>query len=265
MTETPAGGFRNKKLLLVAVLLALAFVVLFNVQSCRDEARRRRERMGFALVLADLSPGQVLRKENVELVYLPGEVGERVKGLLPWKDVFPGQTVVKRFVAKNSLLRLMDTGEVMGEHDALTSGMKRQWRTISLAVDNKGAAAGYIRRGSRVDLYGAIRVPGRPAETQLIIEYLEVMGVGGRVDAEATRRDFRSVDVQVPAGLVGGLLEVKRRVIGRMTLAVRRPDDSELMYPYDPGNPQMGGTIAKPVMDSLARPFASTPAGRLAP
>jgi Flp pilus assembly protein CpaB len=265
MTDQVPSGFRNTRLLIVAVLLGAAFVVLFNIQGCRDEALRQRNQIGFVLVQADLPAGQVLTAENVKRVNIPGDVGGQLKGLREWKDVVPGQTRVTVFVAKNSLLRLSDTGAVEAEQDELVRQMKMGWDTVSIPVDSQGVPAGYVRRGSRIDLYGAVRMPGKPTETQLIIESLEVMGADGRPDVETKRGGFRSLEVQAPRDLVAKLLEVKRRVAGPMSVTVRRPDDTRLKFPYDPSAPQLGGTIAKPVADSLAKPFGEQPSAEREP
>ncbi|NQU75753.1 MAG: hypothetical protein HQ546_05505 [Planctomycetes bacterium] len=252
MAKRSANGFYNiynKRLLLAAVALGVIFVVLLNVQSWRDEADRRRNQVAFVLVKGDLPPGQTLTNANIEKVHIPLEVGEKLKGLYPWSNVVLGQTTVKQLVVKNSLLRKVDTEQMFMEPD--TTGMKLGWRTISLPVDSQGAPAGYVRRGVRVDLYGAIDVPGEPAaKMQLIIESLEVMGVGGQAGGDG-RRSFRSVEVQVPAELVPKLLEVKRRLVGRMTLVVRRSDDLAMAYPHDPSRPSEGGTLTRAVWDLL--------------
>jgi Flp pilus assembly protein CpaB len=259
MNDQVQSGFRNTRLLVIAVLLGVLFVVLFNIQSCREEALRQGNQKGFVLVQADLTPGQVLTADNVKRVNIPGDVGGQLKGLREWNEIVLDQTRVTVFVAKNSLLRLADTGPAEAEEDELVRQMKMGWDTVSLPVDSQHVASGWVHRGSRVDLFGAVRMPGSPTETQLIIESLEVMGADGRVDIDS-KRGFRSLDVQVPRDLAPKLLEVKRRVIGPMSVGVRRPDDTKMTYPYDPSAPQFGGTIAKPVADSLSKPFTEQPA-----
>jgi len=104
-----------------------------------------------------------------------------------------------------------------------------------------------------VDLYGAVLIPGQQPATQLIIENLDVLSVDGQTDPDLVRPTFRSIEVHVPAALVAQLKEVQRRVDGKLTVAVHAPGDTWMAYPHDAAHPEQGGTIAQPVLESLAR------------
>ena len=264
MAEQAPSGFRSTRLLAVAIVLAVAFVVLSYIQRTAEQRRRQRDQVSFVLVKRELSAGTALDAETVQEFPIPRLQGRLLKGLVRWDEIVPGRTVVKQPVAKNDLLRLVDINPAAGMKADVTEGLQSAWDIITLAVDAKGIPAGYIQRGSRVDVYGVLALPGKPPQTHLIIEYLEVMGADGRRRIDPRRGGFRTIDVQIRRELTPKMLEVARRVVGPMRVVVRRPDDNDFQYPYDPQDPantRVGTTIAKPVMDSLAKAWSGRSGG----
>ena len=255
---------RSPKLLIVAGVLAVGFLVLFNVQRWYEKSQLRANQVALVLVTQDLSPSAVLRSENTRELSVPKEVAEQLKGVHTWgKDqtIVLGTTEVTRPVAKNSLLRLSDTSPLGSEGEDPSRATRRGWRILPLQVDGDAVPAAYIRRGSRVDMYAVLPGSGKPG-LELVIEYLEVMGVDRQVEVDPQKGNFRNVIVQVPEDLAGKLLEVKRRA-RQITLVVRRGDDVDLKFPQDKARPEMGGTITPSVQDSLTKPYDT--AGRAAP
>ncbi|GAG10646.1 unnamed protein product, partial [marine sediment metagenome] len=213
------------------------------------------------LVKTDLAAGTVLNGTNVEAVAIPREVADRALGLYLFEEVTMGVTKVYRTVAMNDLLRGRDMEQRVAVEHVLAKLMKDNRQAISFPVDSREPSA-FVVPGSRVDLWGPVYIPGQTARTQLIIENLEVLSVDGQTDPEQVRRNFRSVEVHVPTELVSKLKEVQRRLGGPLSLSVRAPNNMIMKYPYDRTHPELGGTIAKPVADSLARPFAGERARR---
>lgn len=255
-----AEGIQNKKLLIVAIIVGVVFVALYNVQRIREEAARRASRTFVVRVTTDLEPGQVLTEQNVQPVGLEMD-STSLKGLVMWEGeagLKNGLNVqqVRRRVEKNTVLQLADIGQA----DALDRGPSEKirpgWQAVTLQVETNDAPSAYIRRGDRVDVYGKVIMPGKPEQKRLIIEAVEVMAVGGQLDV-TTKQDFRSISVQVPNDVVPLLMEALDRVVGKLKLSVRPPDsyDRDIKYPYNPRNPKDGGTIAKPVLDSLSVPL----------
>lgn len=261
MAENAASGFRNTRLVLIAVVLAIIFIVLLNLQRFLETQHRQANQVNVVLVKTDLTAGTVLNGTNVEAVAIDREVAQRASGLYLFKDVVMGVTKVHRPVAMNDLLRVGDMYQRMAAEHALAKLMKDNRQAISFPVDSREPSA-FVVPGSRVDLWGPVYIPGQTARTQLIIENLEVLSVDGQTDPEQVRRNFRSVEVHVPSELVSKLKEVQRRLGGPMSLSIRAPGNMIMKYPYDRTHPEQGGTIAKPVSDSLARPFAGERARR---
>ncbi len=256
MAETPPSGLQNKRLLLAAAAVGVVFLVLLNMQRVLEKRQFHRNRVQFVLVKVDLSPGQVLTDSVVEPIALPREVAEKAMGLYPFNRVELGETQVQRFVAKNELLHLTDMQERLATEDTLSKRVRGDRQVISLAVDSRSPSA-FVRSGSRVDVLGAIQIAGKPTRTQLIIENLEVLSVDGEVNPAKQRNNYHSVEVHVPTELVANLKEVQRRIVGALTISVRRPGDQDMRYPYDRNRLDMGGTIAPEVLSSLAKSFVS--------
>jgi Flp pilus assembly protein CpaB len=247
---------RSPKLLFVAGALAVAFLVLFNVQRWYENSQRQANQVALVLVTQDLAPGAVLKSDNVSELSVPRDVAEKLKGVHTWgKDqtIILGTSDVTRAVAKNSLLRLSDTSPSGAEGEDPSRAMRRGWRILPLQIDGDAVPAAYIRRGSRVDMFAVLPGSVKPG-LELVIEYLEVMGVDRQVEVDPQKGSFRNVIVQVPEDLAGKLLEVKRRA-RQITLVVRRGDDVDLKYPQDKSRPEIGGTITPTVLDSLAKPY----------
>jgi len=255
MAQTAPGGFRNTRLVLVAVVLGVVFVVLLNLQRFLEAQRRQREQVQVALVKANLPAGSVLTSTNVEPVSVPREVADKALGLYRYKDIELGLTKVYQPVAMNDLLRVGDLRQELAAEHALAKFMQGKRQAISFPVDSREPSA-FVAPGTRIDLWGPVYIPGQTARTQLIIENLEVLSVDGQTDPDQVRRNFRSVEVHVPTELVPKLKEVQRRLSGPMSLSVRAPGDMAMKYPYDRNNARLGGAIAKPVLDSLTRPFS---------
>jgi hypothetical protein len=253
-TDMADASPRNTRLLLVAAALAVAFLVLFNVQRWYENAQRQANQVALVLVNQDLAPGAVLKSDNVSELYVPIEVADKLKGVHTWgKDqtIVLNTTQVTRAVAKNSLLRLGDTSPAGSEGEDPTRAMLKGWRILQIDVDTVPTA--YIRRGTRVDMYAVLPGSSRPG-LEKVIEYLEVMGVDRQVEVDPQKGSFHNVIVQVPDDLAGKLLEVKRRA-RQIQFAVRRSDDKDLQYPLDKARPELGGTLTPWVMDALTKPY----------
>ncbi len=260
------AGRQSTRLLIIACLLAVVFIVLYNVQRWYENHQREASQVGLVLVTQELAPGALLRSDNVREILIPGDVAGDLKGFHTWgKDqrFVLNTTTVTRAVATNSLLRLADTSPVAAEEDDPSIYCKKGWRILPLQVDSESVPAAYMRRGSRVDMYAVLSGTGKPAQMELVIEYLEVMGVDRQVEVDPQRGSFRNIIVQVPEDLVAKLLEVKRRA-QKITLVIRRLNERNvsLKYPYDRTDPNQGGTIAEPVRDEISRPIgAAVPVG----
>ena len=239
--------------------MGVVFVALLNVQGCLRESERARNQVGLVQVTRDLAPDQTLTSDNVKRVNVRAQAARELTGQYRWAELEGtlGQTTAKKFVGKGNLLRRTDTEEAIADQDPTIKAMRPNWQTIGIPVDPKSVPGGYIRRGSRVDLYGFIAVGGRPRAMQLIIECVEVMGADGRSDVGSRRGQIRSLAVQVPADVAPKLLQVvdeKVEGVDGIKVAVRRPDDYQtLKYPYDRLRPELGGKIADPIEKSLSK------------
>jgi len=226
--------------------------VLLNLQRIIEAKRRESNQVAVVLVTTDLEAGQVLDDTNAKPILVPREVADKARGLYRFDDVERGVTCVHRRVGANDLLRVTDMQQSLAVQHALTGRMDPGRRAISFEVDRSPGSA-HVRPGARVDLYGAVLMPGQPARTQLIIENLDVLSVDGQTDPDQVRPTFSSIEVHVPATLVANLKEVQRRLDGKLTVAVRAPGDMEMIYPYKKARLELGGKIADPVLESLAR------------
>ena len=265
MAQTAPTGFQNKKLLLVAIGLGVLFMALYYVQKYSEEAAANASKAYIVRLKTDMEAGQVLTINNVEKAAIPLEFVKNLQGMVLWDDKDKdfekrlGFDKVVRRVQKSHFLEWTDLVGSDSDADRPSRKISQGWRVISLQVENTRVPGAYLRVGDRVDVYGSIAIKGKPAPTQLIVESLKVMSVGGRIDAQP-RQDFRTIDVEVPLKIVPQMLEVQNRVVGRLTVAVRNMDDMTLTYPLAEGNPLQGGTIAKTVAESLADPYMPAPA-----
>ncbi len=229
MPENSPKAFENGKLLLVAVVLGVLFVILFNYQRWNDQRRREANQVSFALIKTSLKAGQRLTEENVAEVRFPGEIADRLVGLRRYRDINLGQTTVSHAIKANSLLRLADTGEMSGTEAERNEGLIKGWRTFDVVVDPKGAPGAHIKRGSRVDLHGVLQTASdsRP-RSQLILEYVKVLKVDGKESVSSGRGgSFSKMTIHVPPDLVDPIKNVEAAV-KKFTVVARSADDDSI-------------------------------------
>jgi len=263
MPEESPKAYQNTKLLLVAVVLGVLFVILFNFQRWREERKRLDNRVGFVLIKSSLRAGQRLTDENVTEVMFSGENAERLVGLRKYRDIDLGQTTLSHAVKANSLLRLEDTGELTGEASELYGDLIRGWRQVSIVVDPKSVPGASVRFGSRVDLHGMFPTSsGSLTGSQLVLEYVKVLKVDGKENIDRGKGgSFSKMTIELPPDLVNPIKDVEVAV-KKFTVVARRPGDNSITngneHPkYHRARPAGGvpmtvATLAKPVREWLA-------------
>lgn len=252
-----AGG---AKLWIVAVLLGLLFVGLYNFNSCREARQREAETVYLVKAKVDLEPGTPLDERVVEPVPLPA--GYRLEGHVRWDQIESelGAREVGRRVNRTNLLSWDDiAGAGEGGGPSLSQNIDTEWRTITLPVDPQETPWAYLRQNDRVDIHGALSVQGQGRSMQLIIEAVRVVGFDEVADNTGRNRRYRSIVIAVPKDQVPLLLEVKRRVVGPLQIAVRNPQDLALQFPYDRMNSRNGGRVVDSVAALLREPYVPPP------
>lgn len=178
--ESP--GIQNKGMLIVAVVLGLLVVLIYNWQIQRVRAESRGEMVKLLRFVRDKKPGDeidaakdlIVQEVSKKLAAGLGDVAIVERGETPKKyDRFPvNQRVLKGRFLLNSYL----TYEASRSPSVRISDDDH----IAMAVPLREAPGDILRPGDRVNLVALVSLDGQPAKPERIIEDVKVLAVGGK-------------------------------------------------------------------------------------
>ncbi|MEM9881528.1 MAG: hypothetical protein AAF800_01250 [Planctomycetota bacterium] len=243
----PAGG--SPKLVVVALLVAVAAVVLVNLYVVGVRAGAQEGEFAFFRLRVAKDVGQVLSMDDVELQRLP----VRYRDALP--DVVEPNAAGEPLRLGDPFTRSAELGEPLTTRmfDDLTADAARRlitegMRGVSLPVVSK-LLPDPLKAEMRVDLLAPVRASGGRREMMVVMENVRVVSVGALniVDERAagtnrTSGNFDSLTVEARPDEAVLLNEITQEVqkIGTYTVLLRSPEERGATFIPDGGiNPRL--------------------------
>ncbi len=234
MAEQQAPTIQNKKLLIIALVLAAVVVVIYQVHINQVREGAREPNVKLLRFTRDMAGGEEIEDKYIEAHPVPASVAE---GLL--KTVVRADRInyvrgqrLRRRVQRDDWL---EWGDITGVDSATPSvKISADMRARSIAVDPDQTPGEMLRTGDRVDLMGRVRLSDGSLQPYRIIEGLKVLEVGGRwegdteaegLTAAAGSRSNKRVTVEMSPEASRQLAAVMPHVVGSPWLELRRPDD----------------------------------------
>ena len=230
MAEDQKPPIQNKKLLIVALALALVVVVLFNVYVGRARQAGQGEKVTVVAYKKSLSGG-IIKESHLEPVKILAAYRIRYPPLVDWSR--------KALVEGRRLLRPVQKGELVSKMqlaEYLPGGglrlVKPDAGTVAypFTVDRKETPGDILKPNSRIDVLGRFAVKdhrGRNVlKTLVVIEKVRVLTVGGRgqgsagaygtrVRPSAGQRSYDKITIQVTRSVAIQLDHIRSHAYGR--------------------------------------------------
>lgn len=245
--ETP--GVRNKGLLVVAAVLGVVVVIIYNVhiQNVRDASKGQT--VALLQYARDLEQGETIVRKDIELVQVPKESVLPLGNVVPKKELdFAVGSDVNQNVKKGQWVLWGHVTE--GGPRGSTLQPQKGYIGLSIEVDPKTVPGQLLWVGSRVNIDAMLPTRGRAPSAQRVIEAVRILAVGGRVytqEAGSSGRraasTYRSVTIEVKKDVSLQLQNVLSHKSGSVTLELRNSQEPL---------PSGAGTISK-ALDNLAK------------
>lgn len=198
------------------------------------------------LATRDLSPGDVITGQDIQLVPWPGDNMPEGYSVSPAEVVGRGVIVPIRRNEPLLAVKLANAGSGGGLAITIPAGK----RAISVKVDDVIAVSGYATPGTRVDVLVTLDNGAQLDEphTQLVLQNIEILAAG-----QTTERDYRGDPTSVPVvTLLVDPVESEKLALattkGRILLALRNPLDLDVAE-----TPGIGANKLLPVLNVPVR------------
>lgn len=183
----------------------------------------------------DISKDTVIRKEELELLSLPGKYShpdaarkiEEVVGRIATSDISSGEEVLKQHILSSK-----------DNSDRLAYSIPLSKRAVSIPIDEISGVSGYIKPGDHLDIIATIDIPvidvqGNEKLTGysiLSLQDIEVLAVGVNPDSSGKKENAQTVTLCVSIPEAQPLVLASER--GNLRLLLRSPvDDSRVSLP----------------------------------
>ena len=233
--ETP--GVRNKGLLLVAALLGLVVVLIYNVHIDRVRQEGKGNLVQMLRYARDMDAGEEIEADDIVLVPVEKALTE------PLADVV---TQSKRsFLIGRKVNQSANGGSwILWSHVTETrvdgtSIVPKGYRSVSVDVDPRNTPGNLLTVGSRVDLVAILPLEGKQPASYFVMEYVRVISVGGfgRPGESATARErdkyrrgltsYRTINIAVKQEMVLELKNVLSHAMEPVSLVLRNQQDTD--------------------------------------
>jgi len=210
MMGEEAPAVQNWRLLIVACVLGLAVMLVYNMHISRIRAGMDQEKVTAFRYDRDIDAGETLKDDDLVRVQIPKAFADQVGRLLGEedKDSLGVGRKVKRDVSKDEFAMMGHFTTILtgGAQD----GLRKDMVLITIAVDSKNSVGKVLRIGNHVNVLGML--PARKNrdgyEIYRIIEWLRVVAIGGQVNrqdssgsgrgtAQLGVRNFNTITVEV--------------------------------------------------------------------
>ena len=251
--EAPA--VQNWRLLIVACVLGLVVMVVYNLHIRAVTQKGQKEQITAFRYDRNLDPGDTVADEDLIRVQIPRDFAESIGRLLEEdeKDTLAVNMKINRDVSKDDF--------AMAGHFATTKnpgaaeGLGKDKVTITISVDPKKAPGKVLRIGNYVNILGMLPTKQGTYKMYRIMEWIKVVAIGGQTDRRSTSGGRASTAERGVRSYNAITVEVNRREPdvslqwGNLETYLRGPAIIEICPSKHPPKKGTEGIIAAELME----------------
>jgi Flp pilus assembly protein CpaB len=246
--ETP--GVQNKWLLLIAAVIALVVVAVYNFHVASVRRQARGDEIRLLKTKADLEPGDRIERQDLAVETVRTENADAFGNVLKEDDL--------EFALRSNVNQAVPADRWLSWEQLLAGGAPRPSERIdpdkvSCVVEIDSSPGDLLAVGDRVNVLGVFSVDRRPPRTYRVIESVPVLSIDGRTARGMRRTRYDQVQVIVDRDVSLRLKNILTHKRGEVWLEVLNPEA---------GVPERAGMI-NPELEPLARSAAPGERGRI--
>lgn len=248
MAQTPSDSQNNSRLLIIAVVVAIAAVIVVNLYI--EVVRQQAQPKSFTIYTANrtLAVGDKLKERDYDPVQVPETFQNAFSKAIRGSDISNrNDQVIHQPVAMGEVITVAAFTDSF--EDRLDRKIDRGMRAVALPVNSR-TLPGTLRPGMYVDIEAPFRGSGGVVQVLPVMENVEVMAVGARsvideAQGESVRNTrFSTISIQVSPENATMLSMVQKMAVGDFELHLRRPgDDTTPKIPSGGINPAVVAKI----------------------
>ncbi len=210
--ETP--GVANKKLLVVALVLAVVMVVFYNIQVAAIRSSSRGQTEWVLQFQVDRSSGEKISSGDIKAVEIETRFAKGLGSYLTQKDRdFALGRVLNQSVTRGQWL--LWSHVTASEENNPSRNIRPNMVKYSFTIDPGQSPTETLREGDRVNVWGMFILADKIEQAYPVIENLKVMEVPSR----------NKITVEVTQKIAGQLANVRTNAIGSLWFTVRNPTE----------------------------------------
>jgi len=232
MAQEQAPPIHNTRLLIIAIVLAVIVVTIYNLQLSRIRKAATEQTVKLLMFKTDLSPGRQIEARDVAAVSITEEAAKRLTNVVTAEK--------EGYIVGNRVTREVRAGKWVQWDDVVNLDIKppssvitTKMVTYDLSVDR--VPGNLLRVGDHINVLGMISLPNAPLKAYRIIEDLKVLTIGGqgmdtsgaaRPGSAEGLRSYRTITVEVGKPTSLELANALSHVQGSVWIELRNPEDS---------------------------------------
>jgi Flp pilus assembly protein CpaB len=234
--DNASRGRPSGKLLIVAVVLAMVVVVLYNLQVAKYRKAQTGQMVELLRLTTSLRAGQAIKPEDVEKVPMPAQYAGGLANCITGERAdydYAVSSTVNQPVRKGQWLLYEFTTPVQGSSPS--NRIRSKWVGQTVTIDPQKSPGELLSIGDRVNVLAVMAVGSKPLSASRVIENVRVIAIAGRSfdegQADPRRRpggsrEYRRITVEVPLDVSLQLANVLSHAQGTPWVEVCNPADA---------------------------------------
>ncbi|MBN1554276.1 MAG: hypothetical protein JXA11_05990 [Phycisphaerae bacterium] len=225
-------GIQNKWLLIIAVVLGLVVVFLYNAHIHAIRSELEGKTVAVVQLAKDLPAGERITARHIKKAVIPKDNAEAYGKIVPWKHrdylTAHGGKPIHRALRKDQYLLYDYIDDAGGDRASqkLGDGMV----AIPVEFDRNQSLGDMLAPGDTVNLKGVFASPGGTYRTYRILSDVRVMNIGGvgaaddagRTNSRIRTRNYRQITIEVTPDVSLKLSNLKTHMIGDFQLEINQ-------------------------------------------
>ncbi len=233
MAEQPPT-VQNKKLIVIALILATLVTVLFNVYVARAKREGEYKLVKVTVFKKSMKVGDRLRSAGD---FKPVLLAEKYLPALPRTVLWDRRSIA----SEKTLVRPAQAGEILrfnhielAQDELPSNAIDPTMRSFTFRVDRDKTPGDILLPNSRVDVIGQFSMSGMVRAVP-VIKKVRVLTVGGRSSGEthafatgrrassSGQRSYRTITIEVPPDVALKLTNIRAHALGDFWVSVLNP------------------------------------------
>lgn len=239
MAETSSGqtAAPSRKLIAVAIVLAVLVVVLYNYQVSKYRNAQAGKTVKLLRFNKDMQAGDRITAEALDTVEMPASFQRGLANCITADKLdYAVASTLNRPVRKGQWLLYEYTTNT--ERDNPSNRIHPDWVTQTITIDPQKSPGEVLSIGDRVNILAMLAVNGKPLRAYRVIQNVKVIAIGGRSYAAANTgsrrrssgqpREYRKITIEVPPTVSLQLANILSHARAAPWIEVRNPSDLAL-------------------------------------